>query len=336
MTHHTADPRGLRGRDHAPRVDEAALLHYFHLDDVGRLQLDDADQARVIEHRLVRHDRDTDRVGFAPHARHAGDVLRRHRLLEKLKLEGHHHAREPDRGVGVVARVGVYAELKIRPDRLAHRLHAVTVGLDVATDLDLGRTKPPFLPPQRLSRRLLRRQYADPGVEQQPVFDRSAEPGVNGNVGRARREIHARHLDRRLGVEEALYRQLELRKHSMDVGRVHADQDRRELRAQHFEMIDRLLFRVAGRGIDVAQTHGTAGGGDAHDRALLYRLGKISVLVFADQRHGDAEDLNAFNFHKITKNSKTIISHRDHREHRVQNTQSHYCSFSVNSVPSVA
>ena len=65
---HATDPRGLGGGDHAPRVEDAALLHDFHLDDVGGIGADHADQARVVEDRFIGHDRDASapRAALAP------------------------------------------------------------------------------------------------------------------------------------------------------------------------------------------------------------------------------------------------------------------------------
>ena len=80
----------------------------------------------------------------------------------------------------------------------------------------------------------------------------------------------------------------------MDIRRVHSDEHRRELRAQHLEVIRDLLLRIAGRGIDVAQPDDAVRGGDAHHRALLHRLGEVRVLVFPDQRHCDSEYFDSF------------------------------------------
>ena len=65
MAEHAANTGRFGGCNHAPRIDEAALLHDFDLDDVGGVRLDDIDETRVVEHRLIRHDRYTARL--TPH-----------------------------------------------------------------------------------------------------------------------------------------------------------------------------------------------------------------------------------------------------------------------------
>src|SRR6185369_2362303 len=62
-------------------------------------------------------------------------------------------------------------------------------------------------------------------------------------------------------------------------------------------MIDYLFLGIARPRIDIAESDRAAGRGDAHDCAFLNRLGNIGILVFADQRHRDAENFHAFNLH---------------------------------------
>lgn len=78
------------------------------------------------------------------------DVVGRHRLREQLQIERCHHVREPDRSIGVIAGIGVDAQLEFQSDRLAHRLDAVTVGLDVAADRSM--LPSPTAPPEAVTR----------------------------------------------------------------------------------------------------------------------------------------------------------------------------------------
>src|SRR5207247_4353441 len=88
VAHDAADTRGFGGREHGGGAVESALLHDFQFDDVGGARLDHRDQARVVENRFVGHDGNAARL--AAHARHAGEIAGRDRLLEVLEIASLH------------------------------------------------------------------------------------------------------------------------------------------------------------------------------------------------------------------------------------------------------
>ena len=117
---------------------------------------------------------------------------------------------------------------------------------------------------------------------------------MHRNAERVRGEIDARHFDRRLGVEEPGHGGIEARIQAMDVRRIEAVHAGRELLAQGGERRFDAFGGIAGRRIDVAESHGSTGRGDPDQRALLHRLGEVGVPeAGADERHRDAEHLDA-------------------------------------------
>src|SRR6267143_6540606 len=216
-----AHARGFGGGEHGGGAVEPALLHDFELDDGGGARPDHRDQAGVVENRFVRHDGNAAR--FAAHARHPGEIAGGDRLLEELEVAALHQARKAYRRVRVVARVRVDAQHHRAADRLAHRLDAVAVGLDAPAHLDLRRAEAALEPQARLGRGLLGRKNPDPGVERKALLYRAPEVGVHRHAERARGEIHAGHLDRRLGVEKPRRYFVETRVENVDVRGIPAD-----------------------------------------------------------------------------------------------------------------
>ena len=134
----------------------------------------------------------------------------------------------------------------------------------------------------------------------EPVFYRAAEVGVHRNSEGAGGEVDASHFDGGLGVEEFRGCGFDMLQNDMDVGGVQADHFRGEDVFESGKRLFDAFFGVAVHRIDVAQADRSAARRDADDRAPLDRLALVRHLEFADQRHGDAKNLDPFDFHRIS------------------------------------
>ncbi len=197
---HAADHAGHAGRlahrEDLRRVEQSAGLGDVDVRDVGGAAQDHLHRRARVAHALVGHQRNADR---AAHLRHAVEIVRRQRLLDELEVRCFHRADDGDRLLRrLPSHVAVDAELDVRPDRRADRLHGRDVARRiVAPDLHLDRPVAPLDALLRESRHVVGRAERNRIAERDAIADLAAEKIVDRRVERLADDVPERHLDRR-------------------------------------------------------------------------------------------------------------------------------------------
>jgi hypothetical protein len=129
---------------------------------------------------------------------------------------------------------------------------------------------------------------------------------MNGHASASRGEVDASHFERGLGLVEAMQRGVHGGNRAMNVGGIEAQDGRRQPSLQRGQ---RMLHRLGGiprRRIAVADAPAPVVVVDPQDDAALRAAAARRAAELAQQRHGDAKNLDAIQL-EITHHARRLL-----------------------------